>query len=575
MNSSFLKIRNSAAEILASVVLDLLPGALLIGGTGTEIGFYYDFIFKQKIDENFIPLLEEKMRAIIKEDIPLQNLDMMRENGGSFLKHHRQDIRAYFALEAKENIISLLKIGNFHDYCQSSCLSTSSEMGVFKILNIFPINRYVPTMGDVRVTRIQGTAFLEPQSLKKFIKKLENAKGLDHVQLGKEMKLFTFQEDASLGCSFWETKGMALRNFLLELWRKKHQNGFHLLHTPSIIKKNLLKRAGFFDDPLHEDVKFPTFSAEGCDYVSSPTVAPQHCLTFMANPKYLSDLPVRYTEHREFFEDCCPEKICGLLKSRSYSKEVTHIFCTLDQIDKELISSLQFIDKSIKMFGFEYHWYLIPRGRKSAGTKADWEKGTQWITKALKDCGFAYTTDLDAHSFYGPRVALRFKDVLGREWEGPYIEIDLNLVEKLGVRYQESEGRMIAPVMLAISMFGSLDRFIAILLEHYAGLLPLWIAPEQIRMIPVGEKNFKAAEVLKKKIQLEGFRVGIDCRNDKLGSKIHSAETERIPYMVIVGEKEEKGDVITIRTCQNQKKLSGMNLESFLKKLREEETVDY
>jgi threonyl-tRNA synthetase len=565
-------LRQTTAELLAKVVLDLFPGAFLIGSEVTDLGFHYDFFLNQPLDEQGIPLIEERMRALSKSDLPIRKMEMMRENAVEFFKHKKQPYKGDWIASIRDNIVPVFQMGEFWD---AGCLlpygQNANEVKAFKLLKIYKTTTHLPGNPAFSVTRIQGTAFPDNQKLKEFLKKAEAAKKRDHRILGKELGLFSLHEEACGGFWFWNPKGALLRDVLLNWWRDEHRKQKFLpLVTPGLVKPAFLKKSGY-DSSEEKKPLFPSFSHEGVDYAASPSQDGLHALVYQSKLHSYRELPIRYAECAELYYKGKSSHLWGMLRARAYLADRGHIFCMESQVQEELISSLQFIDKTIKMFGFEYHWYLSTRGSKFAGTLAMWEKGIDAMKKALEACHFDYTLDKESKPFDGPQIELRLVDALEREWKGPSLSFNFNLSERFGLLYQGADDQMHVPVMITRTVFGSLERFIAILIEHYAGWFPLWLAPEQVRIIPVGTKNADYATGVCKKIEEIGFRVGVDYRQETLGGKVHAAELERIPYVLIVGEKEEQKGKVTLRSCKQKQRQEILSLEAFLKQLCEEE----
>jgi threonyl-tRNA synthetase len=570
MSLSLQTLRQSAAEILAYAVSDLFPNITLVSGESTDFGFYYDFIATQPIEEQVIPLIEEKIRSVVKEDLPIHSLEMMRENAATLFQHQGQPLKALLIMQASENIVTIFRLKDFYDYCPQPYAKQTQEIAAFKIMQIGPASRYIQGKGEIHVMRIQGTAFHDTSSLKKFLKSTETAKKREHRLIGKEMDLFSMQEDVAQGCWFWHPKGTVIREVLLDRWRKEHrQLHFQLVASPSIVKVSFNKKFDFFNGVVEES-ELPVFDIDGVAYTFRTAFAPLHAALFRTKLYSYRDLPVRYAECAEVYVPKRSGPLWGMIHARTCCVDVAHVFCTPMQVVEELISSLQFIDKIIKILGFEYQWHLTLRGQKYAGTLINWDRGIEWIGKALEACQLSYATDKEDTSFIGPLVEARLRDALGREWKGPKVGLDFNCPERFGLRYQGPDDEMHVPVMLVRSLFGSLERFVAILVEHDAGLFPLWLAPEQVRVISVGEKNIDYARTILETIEKHGFRVGVDFHRDQLGSKIHIAKRERVPYIVIVGDKEEKNGVITIRSRSQEEVRGGIEIKDFLELLHAE-----
>jgi len=565
-------LRQTAAEYLAITVCDLFPNTQLLGGHCTDFGFYYDFSVEQPLDEQALLLLEERMRFFIKENIPIQPFEMMRENAANFFQHHGQTLRAYQISEQPENIIQLVKIGDFYDLCSPPYLNQAKGVTAFKLLKVTFHTISFAQVGELKVTRIQGTAFPTSEDLKKFLKMNEAAKKRDHRVIGKEMNLFSAHEEIGVGSWLWHPKGARLREILLDWWRQEHRRQrFEQLATPQVVKAGFLKKSGIYDSPDLASGVFPSFVLDGYDYAASPSQIPLHAWAFRLKLHSYRELPIRYAECTQLYNQGKESQLWGMMRARSYCADAGNVFCAPNQVQSELISSLQFIDKTIKIFGFGYHWYLVDRGQKFAGTIDGWIKSIDWIVKAVEACGFKYEIDKMGKSFSGPRLEAYLTDSLGRSWKGPSISIDFNYSERFGLRYQGPDDEMHMPVMITRAMFGSLERFVAVLIEHYGGLFPVWLAPEQVRVIPIAEKHMKYAAEVHSRIEEMGFRTSLDHSRERLGGKIHSAERERVPYAIVLGDKEENSGLISVRSCNHEEMKSGVKLEAFLERLSQEE----
>lgn len=547
-------LRQSAAEVLASVVVELFPGTLLAGSTVTEIGFHYDFQLDQPIDDHMLILIEEKMRAAAKSAEPVQAMDMMRENAADLFLHYKQPIIADFVRSCPKNIIQIFKMGRFHDFCPAPYVQNSKEIGAFKLLKVSSIENGV---------RIEGTAFADNYDLKKFLKKAEAAKKCDHRILGPEMGLFTSSNEIAPGCWIWLPKGAFLRGSLINLWRKEiRSQGFQMVSSPLLVKESLLKKVGLA----------PEGNPSLFDARMTPKIELLHALAYQAKSHTYRDLPVKYAEIKEVLSDEPVQKLWGMFRARTFTPDIENIFCAPQEVMQEIISSLQFIAKTINMFGFEHHWYLSIKGKKSGGSKEQWETNIDKMKKALETCELEYTVDSESNPYDGPQIEVRLIDALGREWKGSHVGINFTYPERLGLRYRDADDHLQATVMITRSVFGSVERFIALLVEHCAGQIPFWLAPEQVRVIPVGDHNVEYAEAVRQRITKEGWRVGIDYRKEALGNKVHAAECEKVPYMLIVGDKEEKSGSINVRSYAQEAVKGGTQIETFLAQLKEEST---
>lgn len=568
--SSLPALRQSAAELLALVVIDLFPGAQLVQSVVTEFGFYCDMIATQPIDDYALPLLEEKMRFYVKKNLEVKSLDMMRENAASFLEHKGQAIRAHQVRSAKENIVSLIQIGDFFDYCSPPYIKETQEVESFKIFNVEKTVHYLPEEGVIDVKRIRGAVSFDKQNLKKLIKSIQLGKKVDHSKYSKEKRFFFLDKKISDLSWIWEPRGQALKKVLIDWWEKEHKlQNFQIISTPPLVKESLTKKAATSKDHFTE-LELPFFEIDETPYVIPSTVAPAHMALFGEKLRFEREMPIRYAE-------CAPvvyrenrSSLWGILDSRLVSADFAHIFCTPQHLEEEFISSLQFIDKIIKIFGFEYYWNFTGRGEKFAGTVNRWEKATHCLKSAFEKCGLTYEENFSNDSLIGPVVEARLIDSFGREWKGPTITLDFNAPERFGLRYQGTDDKTHVPLMIVRSVFGSLERFVAVFLEHNSGGMPIWLTPEQIRILPVKEEYDAYAKEVSQAIHLAGYRVEIDYSHEQIAKKITKAESEKVPFVVIIGEKEKNENLITLRSgvCEAHQQI--VTVEALLKLVSKE-----
>lgn len=552
-------LRHSAAELLAAAVCSLFPKTQIVSGDATSLGFYYDFFFPEPISKEQFPFIEERINDFMRQNLPIKVMEMARKSAIELFKYHHQDLKVALLKANLETLVHVCQIGQFYDLGYSPFTETTKQVCVVKLLDISNLRVSLPGRPNLSLTRIQGTAFPDNISLKQFLKKAEAAKQRDHRLLGQEMQLFTALDETCPGCWAWYPKGMVIREHLLDWWRSEHkQQKYQSISTPNLFKSNILENG---QGPLLR------FESEGPSYVYSLTKAPQHALLFKSKLHSYRELPIRYCEFNEFYDQSKESHLWGLLCARSFMVDSSYVFCTAEQVLNELISSLQFIDKSFKIFGFETQWYLRPKNLDARGSAKKRDESQDSLVEALKICGFNYTLDKEGKALYGPIVEVRFSDALGREWKGPYVYIDQYHPKKFGLHYQGQDDRMHTAYMIGRSMFGSIERLIAILIEHYAGKWPLWLAPEQVRVIPIADKNADYATQIYGQIEQAGFRVSMDDRKDNLGVKVHTAENERVPYMIVIGDKEEKNKTISLRQYLQKEVKDGIVLESFLEQL--------
>ncbi len=498
-------LRHSAPLLLASTVLKLFPNALLAGGGPTDIGFYYDFVLTQPLPSEVLELIEIELKSIAKQNREVRSLDMMRENSRQLFMHHEQPILAEEAIHQHNNILQLIQIGNCYDLSSPPHVNSTQELQFIKLLGTFQTEKVLSDQTILPVTRIIGTVFLDQQTLKTFLKKFEKQKKFDHQLLGPELDLFTLNEQ---GC-YWHPKGEILRHLLLEIWEKGNLNeNAQPVSTPDVVGSVLTQHI-----KLYKCTRSNAISESAC----------------FAESRLNHQAPIINQDGSE-----------GLFYSNPTTTDQLTIFCKQEEILSKIISSLHFIEESLKMLGIES--YRILRASKQ----------DKWMSQALAETNLSYTSAAPASKSQSSMLKWRLVDSLGREWEGPSLTIHL-LDAKVAVI-----GRV---------LYGSLDRIIAQLIEKSEGEFPFLFAPEQIRVIPIGSANFDYAKLIIKHCQELGFRVQWDNRDEKLSVKIHSAEKERIPYSIIIGEKERGRKSVTVRSRNYRQKDRTMPLDEFFRDL--------
>lgn len=555
-------LRQSAASLFACALLDLFPNAKLMESNLSQIGFTYAFSLSQPLEEGVLTLFEEKMRSLAKDDLPMEALDMMRENAVQLFLHHRQDRKAEIVGSARSNIVPILKIGkSFYDYGQPPYVKSTADLLAFKLQALERVK------GEEHVFLLTGTVFPDSKSLKRFLKDYEEAKKSDHRLLGRELGLFAHVDEAGKDGWFWFPKGGFLREALLDWWRREHlKQQFQSVSTPRVVSSSLLRRPGAVDRKERGFLEFDE------DKALVNSLEPLHALLFRSRAHSYRELPVRYFECGELRSESSSAS-CGLFNTSSFTVERAHTFCAEKQVSEELISSLQFIEKTVNILGFEYQWSLCLRGSKYAGTVENWDKVLGWMVAAMQASKCDYSVDASGGAFNGPRMVVRMKDALGREWDGPFIEVDFNHVESFGLRYQGADDEIHAPYMITRSMFGGLERYIAVLVERCGGFLPLWLAQEQVRLIPIAEAHHRYADSIRRELEEAGVRCHIDSRREPLGAKVHTVEREKIPYALILGDAEEKEGVVNVRACSRQGPSKRMKLADFIRTVREEAAI--
>ncbi len=533
-------LSQSAIQLLAYAVCDTFPGSLLVGSSFSNIDFSLDVILHCPLDSQGLILLEEKMRHVIKADLPVQSLEMMRENAVNFLRHHKQDIKADIVSFNRSNIVRIFQMDDFVDFCPASHMSHSGELGVIKLLEADPVEVFVKNLGYMDVIRIRGAIFTDRTELKRFVKQIDEAKKYDHCIIGPEMNLFTIDSETFR----WLPKGSALVD-TLQNWvhSQQRQLGFQRMDLPLLLPQ---------DSTRSPKKKLVTTTINEREYLPFPT--PQS-LPLIKDPSINLDQPLRYFSPTNYCNLDATDRLHGLLNPRSGFLEISQIQCSGEKLIDELTSSLQFIGKILKILGFKQQWHLTPNQNPSPGNAKGWQHGYNALEKALALCKCECLLDKQVDREYGPRAEVGLTDATGREWRGPFLSVDLKSLE---------EGSRVT-----YSVFGLLERFIALLIEKHQGILPLWLAPEQVRVLPISSKNTAYADGILRQIEAAGFRCEVDYRPLTLAERILCAEKERVPYFVIVGDREERNGVITVRPCQQGTMKSDISLPLFLDQLKQ------
>lgn len=552
---TFSKIRSSAAEVLAKIVHDLFPQALLVGGGSTNIGFYYDFISQQPMDKQILEILETTLRTHIKENRPVQSLSMMRENAFDFLTHHGHPILAQRALQEESNVISLFQLDSFYSLSQEPHIQSTEEIGSIKLLEIVKTQRFLQEEGSIDIVRIIGTSFPDSYELKQFVKAYEKLKKYDHRLLGPELQMFQFLEKTgSINC-FWLPKGKELQEQLISLWKEECQKiTTQIISSPLVVPESFINK---------EKIRLlPSFEVQEEPYSLSFSRVKHHIQIFKYQWLNAQSLPIRLGEIAPIYQQVEEVDRWGLFKGYSYQSDLVTIFCSSEQVAQELNYCLQFIKQTIRIFDLEAHWYLLTSEYKS--TKSKYKKeAANWLTHALEGNNLSYETQELGGFNEEPRIEVRLVDSLGREWVGPCVTIITEAMED----FSEAKSK---PIVLTRTVFRSLDRWIGLLIERWKGIFPLWLAPEQVRILGMGGKNRSYAERIYGMCKQQGYRVDLDCRDEKLGAKIHAAEKEKIPYLVIIGDKEASQGKISVRTLQDKDKTSLLDIEEFFKRFQDD-----
>ncbi|QJA07016.1 threonine--tRNA ligase [Thermosulfurimonas marina] len=560
-------LRHTAAHVLAQAVKELFPEARLGIGPATEEGFYYDFDYQRPFTEEDLAAIEKRMKEIVKRRLPLKREELPRQEAERFFASRGETYKVELLKEIPEERVSIYRQGDFVDLCRGPHLPHTGMVKAFKLLSV--AGAY--WRGDERnpqLQRIYGTAFFDQEALKEYLKRLEEAKRRDHRRLGRELELFSIEEEVGPGLILWHPRGAIVRKEIEDFWREEHlRRGYQLVFTPHIALRDLWKMSGHLD--FYAENMFAPMEIDERAYQLKPMNCPFHILIYKSRKRSYREFPIRYCELGTVYRYERSGVLHGLMRVRGFTQDDAHIFCREDQLEEEIFRVLDLVVYFLTVFGFEeYQIYLSTRPEKYVGSEEVWEKAEGALRAALEKKGLPYEIDPGEGVFYGPKIDLKIRDVLGRFWQCSTIQVDFNIPERFDISYMGPDNRPHRPIMIHRALLGSLERFFGVLIEHYAGAFPLWLAPVQVAVLTVADRHEPFARKVCDLLQAAGIRVEPDFRGERLGYKIREAQVKKVPYMVIVGDREVEEERLTVRTR------TGENLsfspEEFLRKLREE-----
>ncbi|MEF9953265.1 MAG: threonine--tRNA ligase [Clostridium sp.] len=559
-------LRHTSAHILAQAVKRLYPEVKLAIGPSIDNGFYYDFDAPFAITPEVLDKIEAEMKKIVKEDLELERFEMPRNEAIELFKSQGEDYKVELIQDLPEDeIISFYKQGEFTDLCAGPHVATTAKAKAIKLLSI--AGAY--WRGDEKnkmLQRVYGTSFLKKAELDEYLNMLEEAKKRDHRKIGRELDLFSMNE-VGPGFPFFHPKGMVVRNELENYWRNIHtKNGYKEIKTPIILSESLWHTSGHWEH-YKENMYFTKIDGE--DYAVKPMNCPGGALTYKNGMHSYRDLPLRMGELGLVHRHEISGALHGLMRVRTFTQDDAHIFMTRSQIKDEVLGVIRLIDTVYKTFGFEYHVELSTRPESSIGSDEDWEAATDGLREALEAAGLSYKLNEGDGAFYGPKIDFHLRDCLGRTWQCGTIQLDFQLPERFDLTYIGEDGEKHRPVMVHRVVFGSIERFIGILIEHFAGAFPTWLAPVQVKILPVTDRANEYAKKLESMMLEEDIRVEVDTRNEKIGYKIREAQLQKTPYMIILGDKEVESGNISLRS-RVEGDMGSSTVEEFIAKIQEE-----
>lgn len=558
---------HTSAHVLAQAVLRLFPEAKLAIGPAIENGFYYDFDLPRTLNAQDLEQIEAEMNKIIKEDLPVERFELPQDEAIELMKNKDQKYKLELIEEHAgkgENLV-FRKQGDFTDLCAGPHLISTGQLKAIKLLSCTGAYWRGDAKGPM-LQRVYGISFPKTADLEAYLTKMEEAKKRDHRKLGKELELFDLFEEGP-GFPFFFPNGMRLRNALLDFWHEEHDKaGYVEIKTPIMLNKELWLRSGHWE---HYKSNMYTTVIDEQEFAIKPMNCPGGMLVYKSRPHSYRDLPMRVAELGLVHRHELSGALHGLMRVRCFTQDDAHIFMTPDQIEPEIVGVIRLIDKFYSTFGFKYHIELSTRPEDSLGTDEQWEKATEGLKNALDSIGKKYKINEGDGAFYGPKIDFHLEDCLGRTWQCGTIQLDFQMPERFDLTYVGEDGEKHRPVMIHRVILGSIERFIGILTEHFAGAFPLWMAPEQVRILPLSERFHKEALEIEDQLKQRKIKVTTDTKSEKIGYKIREAQLKKIPYMLVVGDKEVATNTVSVRS-RSTGDLGAMQLTELIKMIEKE-----
>jgi threonyl-tRNA synthetase len=569
--SSLYRMRHSAAHVMAAAVRRLFGAEVQLDiGPPTEDGFYYDFDLEHRLGPEDFPAIEAEMAKIIAENQPFERIEVSRDEAAALIRRMNQRYKIERLADIPEGeAITFYRNGEFLDLCRGPHVASTGAIKAFKLLSVAG-SYYRGKETNPMLQRVYGTAFATQQELEEHLRLLEEAKQRDHRKLGRELDLFSIQEDVGPGLIHWHPNGARVRSIIEDFWRKEHfRGGYELLYTPHTGRSALWQTSGhlgFYRNSMYAPMKI-----DENEYFIKPMNCPFHIQIYKSRIRSYRDLPLRWAELGTVYRYEKAGVLHGLLRVRGFTQDDAHIFCTPDQIEDEIVRVIRFSNFIWKTFGFsEISAYLATRPKESVGEESRWRQATASLERALKLEGIPYETDEGGGAFYGPKIDMKVRDCLGREWQCTTIQFDFNLPERFALEFIGADNKPHRPYMVHRALFGSIERFFGILVEQYAGAFPVWLAPEQARILPITDKQHDYAERVAERLRAADLRVSVDRRPEKIGARIRDAQLAKLPYMLVVGGREADAGLVAVR-ARGVGDLGTMPLDAFRDRIKQEE----
>ncbi len=562
-------LRHSTSHLMAAAVLELFPGTKVAIGPSIEEGFYYDFDRKEPFTVEDLSKIEEKMHELAKKDDPFVCTKVNKADAIKLFEEKGEKYKKELAEAIEDDTVTFYQSGDFTDLCRGPHIKSTGEIKYFKLLSV--AGAYWRGDSDrEQLQRIYGTAFYTKKDLDEYLKKLEEAAKRDHRKLGKELDLFSINDAVGGGLVLWHPKGAMLRNIIETEWKQFHlDNGYDLLCTPHIASEELYAISGHLQ--TYSENMYAPMEIEGKPYRVKPMNCPMHLMIYKTKLHSYRELPIRYGELGTVYRFEKSGVLHGLMRVRGFTQDDGHVIVQPELLEEEILTVFKMAIDCLKMFGFnEYKIYLATRPEKKyVGEIEKWNDAEKSLENALKKTGYDYEIDAGGGAFYGPKIDIKIKDAIGRLWQCSTIQFDFNLPERFDIYYIDKEGKKARPYMVHRALMGSFERFIGVLLEHYAGALPIWLSPVQAAVLNIAPEQEQYCKDVVKKLKEAGIRVNFDDRNEKIGHKIRENAMQKIPYLLVIGGKEVESGSVAVRARGN-KDLGSMPLEKFIEFIKED-----
>ena len=562
-------IRHSTAHLMAHAVKLLYPKVEITIGPVIENGFYYDFAIGTPFTDQNLESIENKMHEIAEQNFSISKEVWTKDQALKYFKKNNEHYKVEIIKDiADEDDLSVYKQGDWLDLCKGPHVPSTKFIDSFKLTKVAGAYWRGDSSNEM-LQRIYGTAWSDKKSLKQYLAQLKEAEKRDHRRIGKDLDLFSIQEEAGGGLVFWHPNGSRIRHVIEDYWRQKHlEANYELLHTPHIALDTLWQTSGHTD--FYQELMFKPIEDENQLYRLKPMNCPFHVLIYKNQLRSYRDLPIKWAELGTVYRNEMTGALHGLMRVRGFTQDDAHVFCTEDQTETEIANILDLTIEMLSAFTFDqYEIHLATQPDKSVGSKAIWNKATKALKRALASRNLEYSIDEGGGAFYGPKIDIKIKDAIGRLWQCTTIQVDFNLPERFDMNYIGKDGRKHHPIMIHRALLGSIERFFGILIEHFEGKFPLWLAATQLVILTITKAQRDYAQSIYEKLKNNGFRVKIDLRNEKIGSKIRDHTLKRIPYLIIVGDQEIKNKKISVRSLKGDD-LGDMDCDDFIKKLSKE-----